>query len=70
MSKLIGTIVSSSIEPAIEREFIEVSTDEIEAFMRSRYSRGGWDVSFDWSSGQWPKMQVTRTREVVIRTNV
>ena len=51
-------------EPArhFVRERIEVTTDEIEELLHSKFAKGGWDVQFDWSSGQWPKMIVTRTK--------
>ena len=64
MSNTIGTKLVAGISPAIESEAIEVSTTEIEAFMLRHFAKGGWDVNFDWPSGQWPKMIVHRKREV------
>jgi hypothetical protein len=64
MSNTIGTRLVAGISSAIESEAIEVSTDEIEAFMLRHFAKGGWDVDFDWPPGQWPKMIVHRKREV------
>lgn len=54
-------------EPACHfvRERIEVTTDEIEELLYSKFAKGGWGVNFDWSCGQWPKMIVTRTKAEV-----
>ena len=59
-----GEIVYLEISSAKEKQRIEVGTDEIEELLRSRFERGGWDVEFDWPAGQWPRMEVTRTRKV------
>ena len=62
MAKSIGTLISSGYTPAERYQTIEVSTDEIEELLRSRFEKGGWEVDFDWPPGQWPKMVVSRKR--------
>ena len=64
MSKFVGELICSSRSPGVGSQTIEVSTDEIEAFMLRHFAKGGWDVDFDWPPGQWPKMIVHRKREV------
>jgi hypothetical protein len=64
MSNTIGTRLARDLAPAVERETIEVSTDEIETFMLRHFAKDGWDVDFTWQPGQWPKMIVHRKREV------
>jgi hypothetical protein len=60
---IIGEIIRQEMTPAIEKQTIEVTTDDIEDMIRSRYAKGGWDVSFDWQGSQWPKLVVSRSRE-------
>ncbi len=57
-----GKIIYSEASPVTEKQRIEVSTDEIEELLRSRFEKGGWDVDFDWPPGQWPRMLVSRKR--------
>jgi len=62
MAKRIGTLIGNGYTPAEEQQTIEVSTDEIEELLRSRFEKGGWEVDFDWPAGQWPRMIVSRKR--------
>jgi len=62
MAKFIGTLISTGCVPAEDQQTIEVSTNEIEELLRSRFEKGGWEVDFDWPPGQWPRMIVSRKR--------
>lgn len=69
----IGSLLSLKIQKVIydgdckdmERQTLEINTDEIEQILRPRLERSGWNVTdFDWSGGMWPRLTVSREREV------
>lgn len=58
------TPVTTTVTTTCRRR-LKLSTDDIEDYLRSRFEKDGWKVSFDWDPGYWPSLTVTQVREEV-----